>query len=339
MPDQPLQVAVIGCGHMGEQHALALSHFSKARCATVYDPVAGRAQEFARRFGAARANTLNDIWQDSQIEAVVVATPTDTHHPYTLAAAQSKKHVLLEKPAALSLAHLQEMQAACDRAGVILLVGQLVRFQELGRALGDSVAAGDVGQPVFFNFVTNVSRLWPGGWEAWQTAPAQSGGMPLHLGIHGIDLALWLMNSAPVRVYAQGANTVISALDLHDYFHMLVTCANGSNILVELHTGLAGKGNSYQSAFLLGTRGEAQWNVGEDGFTLSEGGAKFFPAGYGRSVQVELDHFVDCCRGRVQPLVTAEQVRWSLAAALAANISLERGTPVAISEILAEAQA
>ena len=68
---------------------------------------------------------------------------------------------MVEKPAALTLGDLAAMQAASDAAGVVLLVGQTLRFGDLGRALHATVTAGDIGAPVFVQLIVNSARSWP----------------------------------------------------------------------------------------------------------------------------------------------------------------------------------
>ena len=338
MSRQPLPLALIGCGTIGEQFVAALATLPAARLVLVCDARAERAERLARLAGASATTAPELVWRRADVAAVIIATPTPSHAPLTLAAARAGKHVLVEKPAALSLGDLDAMQRACAAAGVVLLVGQTLRFTVVGRALVEAVRAGDLGQPVLVSWVANTARPWPGGWRAWQTDPARSGGMALHLGIHGLDLALALLGSPPRRVYAQGANLAAPGLAVHDQLHLLVRCANGANALVEVYSSLPGRDNVYQAATIYGTRGQAEWTLQHDGLLLAAGGAQLLRADPTASLRAELEHFVACCQGQAEPAVTPEQARWALAAALAANRSLARGQPVELSEALAEVE-
>ena len=325
-------LAIIGCGDFGTRHAEALCRVPTARLVAVADVNAKRAERLARSFGAG-TTSVDAMCSRADIDGVILATPTDTHHTLTLAATNAGKHVLVEKPVALSLRELNEMQGAAAAAGTLLIVGQSLRFQKVPQALHRAAREGDVGQPVYFNWVSDSARAWPGGWRAWQTQPARSGGMALHLGVHGIDLALWLLDSAPERVYAQGANLASPELEVYDSLQIGIRCANGSNALIELHLNLPAANASYQAAFLLGTRGQAQWALPDDGLYIGRGGARLLADADDRSLSDELAHFVDCCQHRREPSISATQVRWVLATALAANLSLQSGEAIAVGDV------
>ena len=331
--NRPCNLAIIGCGAFGTKHAEALGRVPTARLVAVWDPDAARARQLGRCYAADVASSAEDIWQRGDIDGVILATPTDTHHALTLAAANAGKHVLVEKPVALSLPELDDMQRAAAAARTLLMVGQTLRFHPVAQAMHRAAREGDVGQPVFFNWVSDSARSWPSGWQAWQTDPARSGGMALHLGVHGIDLALWLLDSAPERVYAQGANLASPGLRVYDSLQIGVRCANGANALVELHLNLPAEHALYQAASLLGTRGQAQWTNRDDGLYVGRGGVRLIDNGYDQSLRDELAHFVDCCQQRREPSITPEQVKWVLAAALAANRSLESGQAVVIGDV------
>src|SRR5262245_21402971 len=102
----PLGVALLGCGFIGEQHAKALAGVSGARLAVTYDPVAERARGLARRYASAAAGSVAEALGRGDVGAVIVATPSETHRELTVAAAEARKHVLVEKPAALRIKDL-----------------------------------------------------------------------------------------------------------------------------------------------------------------------------------------------------------------------------------------
>lgn len=327
-----VRLGLIGSGAIGEQHADAARQVASVSLSAVYDPVSERATRVAKAYEAEVAGSAHAIFARNDIEAVVIATPTDTHHQLTLMAANAGKHILLEKPAGLTLAELDEMQQVCREAGVMLLVGQSLRFDHIARSLHEAVEEGDLGQLALFHWVSNIARPWPGGWGGWQADRARSGGMAVHLGIHSIDLAIWLTGSQPARVYAQGMNLAAPALDVNDYLHMNVRFENGMNALLEIHSSLRGAGNRYQEVFMLGTQGQAQWRLSDDRLLLADGGARFTGADASESMRLQMIHFAACCQGLDTPLVTPDQARWSLATALAANRSLTTNQVVEIRD-------
>lgn len=328
-----VRIGLIGCGAIGRQHADAIRQLPLATLATVHDPNQTRMAETARSHDARAVDSAQALCERDNIDAVVIATPTNTHRDLALMAMQAGKHVLLEKPVCLTLAELDEIQLAARNTGVVLLVGQSLRFDHITRTLHESVDAGDLGPLALFQWVSNTARPWPGGWRGWQTDPAQSGGMALHLGIHSIDLAIWLMGSAPARVYAQGANLAAPGLDVNDYLHISLRFENQANALLEVQSSLAGQGNRYQEVYALGPRGQAQWRLSDDRLLIGAGGMRFLSVDPSESMRLQMSHFVDCCQGRAEPIVTPEQARRSLATALAANESLKSGQAVDIANV------
>jgi predicted dehydrogenase len=328
-----LTLALLGCGRFGTRQAEALGRLSTARMAAVWDPELARAQRLGRCHGADIATSAEAIWERGDIDGVILATPTATHHDLALAASRAGKHALVAAPVALSLAEFDAMRRAADAAGTRLMVGQPLRFHDVARALHLAVREGDVGEPVFVHWVSIEPQSWPGGWRAWQTDPAQSGGLALHQEINGIGLALWLLDRAPERVYAQGASGASPGSAGDDSLQIEVRCANGANVLIEVHRHLPAVASHYQAAILLGTRGQAEWSTRDESLLLGQSGAHLALSTEVRALRDELEHFVACCQERREPAMTAAQVRAALAAALAANLSLQRAQPVDLANV------
>ncbi len=326
-------LALVGCGMFGRQHANAAAAVPTANLISVVDLDQGRASALARLTGAAVA-TLETVLADDEIEAVILATPTDTHVTLAQAAIAAGKHVLVEKPVALEVAAFDSLMQASAEAGVVLAAGQSLRFEPTVHALWSSVRGGVLGQPVLFNWVSNSSRPWPTGWRSWQADPTRSGGMPFHLAIHGLDLAIWLMDEPPARVYAQGQDIAARGTGVHDYSHIAVRFESGANALIEYHAGLPGRSSRHQEFRLYGTGGQAGWRLPDDGLLLDADGGRPFTSEAEVSLRRQLAHFIALCRGDEPPLVTPEQVRQALACAAAANQALATGRAVELHEML-----
>lgn len=328
-----VRIGLIGCGAIGRQHADAICQWPSTMLTAVSDPDLTRMTVLARSHEALAVDSAQALCEQDDIDAVVIATPTNTHRDLALMAMRTGKHVLLEKPVCLTLAELDEIQRISRDAGVALLVGQSLRFDHVARALRETVDAGDLGPLALFQWVSNTARPWPGGWRGWQTDPVQSGGMALHLGIHSIDLAIWLMGNPPARVYAQGTNLAAPGLEVNDCLHISLRFENQANALLEIQSSLTGQGNRYQEVMALGTKGQAQWRLSDDRLLIGSGGTCFPGVDPSESMRLQMSHFVECCQGQAEPVVTPEQARWSLATALAANESLKSGQAVEIANI------
>lgn len=331
-----LGIGLIGCGAFGYQRALGLKSIDNAGLVAAFDPDSDRALALAHSFAANAPASLDEFWAISEMDAVIIASPSDSHVEQTLSAARAGKHVLVEKPAALTLKDLQRMQIACDDAGVVLLVGQTLRYHSVAQGFYSSRQEGAIGEPVYFNWASGSNRQWAGGWRGWQTEYSRAGGITLHLAIHNIDLALWLLDSPPRRVYAQGVIAGVPGLNVPNVLQISVRCENDANALLEVHTNLPGPRAMFMSGRLIGTSGQSEWSVNDDGMTYGVAGARPWFPGYDQSNVDELRHFVDCCCGVATTLVTAEQSRHALAAGIAANRSISSGKAVDIDELLEE---
>lgn len=157
----------------------------------------GRA--FAERFGVERVHgDLEDLMHDPAVDAVYIALPNALHHAAVLAAAGGKKHVLCEKPFALSVAQAQEMVAACQQAGVILRIGHQLRLDTAVRRVREIVHSGQLGR-LFALSIERASGL--GTRTAWRQDFAQSG-VIFDVGVHLLDLVQWVSGQPFVEVSA-----------------------------------------------------------------------------------------------------------------------------------------
>ena len=125
-----LKVGVIGSGRIGKVHIENIAvRISSAEVVAVADPFIEDAKKFAKQFGIeAVSPDYKDILSNSEIEAVLICSPTDTHSQYIIEAAEAGKHIFCEKPLDLSLEKIQIILNAVEKAGVKLMVGFNRRF-------------------------------------------------------------------------------------------------------------------------------------------------------------------------------------------------------------------
>lgn len=181
-----MKVAIVGCGLIGHKRARALGAAQLVVCA---DLDFARAQTLARQFDA----KATDDWQcaatRADVELVIVSTINNALAPVTLAAVKAGKHVLVEKPAARTLAELEPVIAAAARAGVLVRVGFNHRYHPALRKARELHAQGLLGELMFVR-----GRYGHGGRigydQEWRADPTLSGGGELiDQGVHLIDLA------------------------------------------------------------------------------------------------------------------------------------------------------
>ena len=195
-----LGVAVIGCGFQGRIHAENVAASTRADLLACADVDPERAAAVASDTGADRwTDSLDDVWSDPQIEAVVIATTTHTHHELARQAAQHGKHLLLEKPMALSVDECLDIQRACEEAGVSVVLGYKFRFTAAAIAAREAVP-----DPRILIAHTLYDPAPPGA-SAWVNDRSLSGGRLVSSLVHAVDLLRYLSGAEVTRVYAEGA--------------------------------------------------------------------------------------------------------------------------------------
>lgn len=183
-----LRVGVVGGGFIAGVHLAAWRQLGAARLA-VFDVHPERARARAAPVGAEPMEGLDELIAAADV--VDVCTPTDTHRSTVEAAAAAGRHVICEKPIARSLADAQALAAACDRAGVRLLVAHVVRYFPEYAAAQAAVAAGRIGRPAVLRLRRESSRPSKAA-ESWIFDEARSGGLILDLMVHEFDFARWI---------------------------------------------------------------------------------------------------------------------------------------------------
>ena len=175
--------AVVGAGRMGQAHATA---WADAGVPVRWAVSPRRRPELQDAPDARWATSLREALVDPAVTIVSVCTPTPSHAALAIEALEAGRHVLLEKPIALTLTDAEAVAAAASRASGILMVAHVVRFFPGYADLASRVAAGSVGRPR----VVRASRISdaPIGYD-WLEDEQRSGGMLVDFGIHDIDQA------------------------------------------------------------------------------------------------------------------------------------------------------
>lgn len=193
------RVAVIGAGGMGAIQARAYAGLPDATVGWIADQDLARAETVAAELGA-RATTDNAT-AIADVDAVIVAVPTPFHRPVTELAAAHGKHVFCEKPIARTIDDAEAMIAACDRAGVRLMIGHVVRFFPEFVKIHEMLQDGSLGKIG----LVRASRVnaHPPDDRGWYRDLATSGGLIVDLMIHDFDTLCWYFGDVE-RVFAHG---------------------------------------------------------------------------------------------------------------------------------------
>jgi len=216
MPAQEIGFAIAGAGMVARYHATAIERTPGARLVAIcrFDPA--RAEETATQFGVPCLADYTALLARDDVDAVCICTPSGLHAEQTIAAAHAGKHVLVEKPIALTLAHADAMIVACAQAGVRLGVALQRRTEPEFQRLQAAIAAGELGRLVLGSLSMPYLRTqsyydsadWRGTWAL------DGGGALMNQGIHLVDLLLWLIGDA-AEVRATAA-TLAHAIEVED---------------------------------------------------------------------------------------------------------------------------
>lgn len=198
-----MRVGIAGTGFMGTAHAAAWSQ-TGAKIAGFTAETMQEAEPLALQYGAVVYKDLPAMLRD--IDVLDICTPTHLHSEMVLQAAEAGKHIICEKPLALTIEAGQAMIAACKRAGVRLFVAHVVRFFPEYALAKASVERGEIGQP-------GVVRLSRGSYRPkkplgnWFLDESKSGGILMDLMIHDFDYARWIAGEVE-SVYAKKVSTL-----------------------------------------------------------------------------------------------------------------------------------
>jgi predicted dehydrogenase len=199
-PGSPLRAGLIGYGAIGREHALSLSSVDGFELRAACDVSAVRRQQAAAEFQVALHERSEGLLADPDIDLVVVGTPPNAHTEMVVSALEAGKHVVCEKPFALSAADCDRMLAAAERAGRLLTVYQSRRWDSDFVAMRDAVAAGSIGEPFYMEaFIGGFSHPC----SYWHSHEPISGGTIFDWGSHYFDWVLQLFGQPVASVTAQ----------------------------------------------------------------------------------------------------------------------------------------
>ncbi len=237
-----IRVGVIGLG-MGRYHIEGYRTHPDVAVVAVADPDEARLREIGERYGVPkRYRSGEQMIAREELDIVSVVTPNKFHAPLTIAALEAGCHVLCEKPMALNAEEARRMLVAAQKADRRIMINFSYRFTEQSWALKRQVESGILGEVYFARTVWHRRRGLPG-FGGWFGQKALSGGGPLiDLGVHRLDLALWLMGyPKPTWVMGSTYNALGSALareceaafDVEDMAVGLVRFENGATLEIE----------------------------------------------------------------------------------------------------------
>lgn len=336
----PLRFGVIGCGRISANHGQAISALENTVLVAAADIVKERAEAFTARFGGDAYASYREMLELPDLDVVAICTPSGMHAEMGIAAARAGKHVLVEKPMALSLRDADALIGACKANGVTLGVVHQNRFNSPIVRLRQAVEAGRFGQ---LNMGTAVLR-----WHrddsyyqqaSWRGTWAQDGGCLMNQTIHCIDLLQWMMG--PVESVHAYTATRMRNIEAEDNAAAVVRFRNGALGIIESSVTIYPT-NLEETLNVFGSTGTAviggvavnrikAWRFADD----SESEQQILAAQasdpvsvYGHGHTPLYDDFVHAVRDGREPAISGEEGRKALEIILGIYQSNRTGMPV-----------
>ena len=333
--DRKLRIGVIGCGGICRSvHMPGWSKIEDAEVVALCDIQVERAQAMAETYGVAQVyEKYEDLLNIPGLDAVDICTPNYLHSVIAVKALEKGMNVFCEKPDAISVAEAEKMKAAAEKNGKVLMVMRNNRYMLISSFLKQYIDEGRMGEIYAARCGWQRRRGVPGK-GGWFTTKSKSGGGPLiDLGVHMIDLTMWLMgNPTPVAVsgctYNKFANnnaadashtrpkdrSMDGTFDVEDLAMGFIRFDNGA--CLQLEFSWASNIEKEQRFFeLRGTDSGAQWSSADNKL-------KIFTEEYRRTVdylpnidntkgvqihEANLRHFVDVLLHRAEPMFVPQQ--------------------------------
>lgn len=339
-----LNIALVGCGRIAKRHSelLGYQQIRGARLVAVCDVVEEKARNIGARFSVPHFVDMQEMMKSVAVDVVVVLTESGNHARHVIELAPWGKHIVVEKPMALTLDDADAMIRACDRAGVKLFVVKQNRFNVPVLKLREALEAGRFGKIVMGTIRVRWCRdqryydqdPWRGTW-------ALDGGVLTNQASHHVDLLEWMLGDVD-SVFAK-STTALVKIEAEDTAVAVLKFRSGALGVVEATTAVRPK-DLEGSISILGEKGTVEiggfavnqmkvWNFSEplpEDSLVMEKYSVNPPNVYGFGHQAYYEHVVDCIASNKQHLVDGLEGRRSLELINALYESVETGREVAL---------
>ncbi|WP_372527856.1 inositol 2-dehydrogenase [Piscinibacter sp.] len=327
-------VALFGAGRIGRIHAANLAALSGVKLKTISDPMPGAARELAAALGAEVAPSIDAVFADTSIDAVVIASPTTTHSDLITRAAQARKHIFCEKPVDLSVARAQACAQAVAAAGVACMIGFQRRFDPSFNEAKTRLARGDIGTPEMLVITSRDPGAPPVDYIK------QSGGIFRDMLIHDFDVFRWILDDDAVWLSATGACLTDPAIaEAGDIDSAAVTIRTRRGRLCQINTSRRAAYGYDQRFEVLGSKGllacgnqrPTEVVQADAAGTRTDNPEHFFLQRYREAYRLEVTHFFEQLQsGGAFRTTVADGVAAQRLADAAAQ-SLATGQPVSLT--------
>ncbi|SCW54613.1 1,5-anhydro-D-fructose reductase (1,5-anhydro-D-mannitol-forming) [Rhizobium mongolense subsp. loessense] len=324
---------LIGASTIAREWVIGAIRAAGGEAVSVMSTDAARGKTYAAENGIAKSVTsVADLVNDPDVEAVYISTTNELHCDQTLAVIQAGKHVLCEKPLAMSQADANAMVKAARQAGVVLATNHHLRNAATHRAMRDAIAAGKIGKPLAARVFHAV--YLPPHLQGWRLdRPDAGGGVILDITVHDADTLRFVLGDDPVEAIAFGQSGGMGKAGLEDAVMGVLRFKSG--LIAQFHDGFTTK--YAETGFevhgsdgsLVASNVMTQRPVGRVTLRNAEGETEL-ECKSANLYEVALSAFHDAVAGKGRPSATGEDGVWSLATGLAVVESARTGQAVKI---------
>lgn len=344
-----MKIGIIGCGKIAQvRHIPEYAENPSAELAGYYDFVPERAEEMASRYGGKAYPSVEALLNDPEIQAVSVCVANDAHAQVSIQALRAGKHVLCEKPMAVTMEQCEQMVLEAEAAGRILMIGQNQRFAQAHSKAKELLQSGKIGKVLTFK--TCFGHSGPDNWSIdsgtanWFFDKKRSAfGAMADLGVHKTDLIQFLLDSYVVKVSA-----VITTLDKRNAAGELVDVDDNAICIYQMRSGVVGTmtaswtyyGEEDNSTILYGTEGimkvyaDPKHSIvicGKDGKTTYYD-VDAIQTNENQTKSGIIDAFVEAIVKGTEPAVSGKSVLCAMRAIFAAAQSAREGREISCNE-------
>ncbi len=339
--EAPIQVGLIGCGGIAGAHVNGYGQLPHLfRVAACCDTRKEAAKQRSQQVGGAQVFTdYREMLRHAEIDAVDITLPHHLHADAAIAAAEAKKHIIVEKPMAMNLLEAKAMVDAAERAGVVLMVGQTQRYSDAHREIKRLLDDDAIGRVLYVRASVDQHLTAIRSPDNWLFKRALAGGgSVISIGVHKIDLLRWFVGDIVAVFAVERQSPINPGMDCEDVSVALLEFDNGA--VGDLASLYAAKASPWGELVLLyGTEGVIH-NIGGRHIAsdkAAEGQGKFVPLDLplGDAFRNELEHFGECLLGGKEPLTGGRDNLKTMATVDAIYLSAKEGRRVTVGEVLA----
>lgn len=248
--------AIIGCGSIANVHADAINDIANAQLVAVYGRDLNKASDFAKKYDIKPYDNLDLMFQQADVDAVTITTPSGYHLEPTLVAAKHSKHIIVEKPLEINASRINEMIAICEEHKVTLSGIYNRRYNPAVRLLKQAVDKGRFGTlsmcDAQIKWYRDQAYYDSGAWRG--TKDLDGGGALMNQGIHTIDLLLYFMGDVK-RLSASTACLTHTGIEVEDSAVVILEFVNGARGVIQASTACWSKDGHPAEIHICGDRG------------------------------------------------------------------------------------